>query len=298
MTSNVFNMTLLATESQPVTAPAVPPTAAGEMSVLVWPLAVGTVLLIVWLVRHARSPKLLSLRDAPPRPNRLTPLHVMGPFVVMMLLSIPASLSAVQNHVYGGLLVTLFTQVGWIAASLLAAAWAFAHGLRSGGFGLTLRHGPRDTGRAVLTLLTVLPAIMGVLLLVSGPLVEWAVRHGLLSPENDRGHVLLDLIRSVDTMGKVLIVLSAVVLAPLTEELFFRGLLQSLLRNFMSPWASIVVSSVLFALMHLSAIRSVLPLLLFGLILGYVYERQGRLLAPILIHALFNAVMLAATLAS
>jgi membrane protease YdiL (CAAX protease family) len=296
MTLHAFNLTMLATDTQPATAPvaATGATTAGELRVLLPLLAVGTALLIVWLIRRMRSPGLLSLQAAPPRPNRLTPLHVMGSFVAMVLLSIPASLPTVKNYAYGDLLATLLTQVGWVTASLLAAGWTFAHGLR-GGFGLTLRQWPGDTARAVLTLLTVLPAVMG-LLLVSGVLVEWAVRHGWLAPESDREHPLLTLVRSVGPMGKVLIVLSAVVLAPLTEELFFRGLLQSLLRNFMSPWAAIVISSVLFALMHLSAIRSVLPLLLLSLVLGFAYERHGRLSTPILIHALFNAVMLTATL--
>jgi len=286
-------------ESQSTTGPATVPAAEtemGELGVLAPLLIVGTVLLVVWIVRHAKSPGTLALRDAPPRPNRLTPLHVFVAFVACFLLQAPAAMPTVQNYAYGELLVAVFSQVGWLTATLLAAAWAFPQGLR-GGFGLTLRHGRRDAWQAVLTLLTVLPAVMG-LLLVSGLLVDWAVHHGLMAPESDRRHAMLDRLQTVGMLGQALIILSAVVLAPLAEELFFRGLLQSLLRNFMSPWAAIVISSFLFALMHFAVIRSVPPLLLFGLVLGYTYEHRGRLLAPIAIHALFNAAMLAATLAA
>ena len=288
----------MSSASQPTTAPAVATdspaaTRDGELRILLPLLAVGMVLLIVWIVRRAKSPGSLSLRDAPPRPNRLTPLHVFGPFAVFFLLTLPATLPSVRNYEYGELLVTLLSQVGWVAATLLTVAWTFPHGLR--GLGLTLHHGRSDTARAVVTLLAVLPVVVGVLLL-SGLLVEWAIHHGLMAPESNRRNVMLDRLQTVGALGKALIVISAVVLAPLAEELFFRGLLQSTLRNYLPPWGAIVVSSVLFALVHIAAIRDVLPLLPLAVVLGYAYERHGRLTGPIVIHALFNAIMLTAAL--
>jgi len=220
------------------------------------------------------------------------------PFIVFFLLQVPAALPAVREYAYGELFVTLAAQSGWVIASLLIAAWTFPSGLSGElGLGLTLRHLRADAGKAVFTLLAVLPIVVGVLL-VSGLVVEWAVQHDLMKPESVRSNVMLERLQTVGLAGKLLIVLSAVVLAPLAEELFFRGLLQSTLRNFMSPWAAVVTSSVLFAFVHISAVCDVLPLLLFAVVLGYTYERHGRLTAPILIHALFNGIMLTAAMAT
>jgi membrane protease YdiL (CAAX protease family) len=88
----------------------------------------------------------------------------------------------------------------------------------------------------------------------------------------------------------VLSLVSAVVLAPLAEEVFFRGLVQSVLRNYFgSPWVAVALASLLFASVHMD-LHWAPALTALGLVLGYSYERTGRLLAPVLIHALFNGV--------
>ena len=55
----------------------------------------------------------------------------------------------------------------------------------------------------------------------------------------------------------------------------------------------VVVASVLFALVHYPLWYQVPSMFVFGIVLGYNYERCGRLYAPILAHALFNAVNMA-----
>jgi membrane protease YdiL (CAAX protease family) len=76
--------------------------------------------------------------------------------------------------------------------------------------------------------------------------------------------------------------------APVIEELFFRGLLlRSLSRRF-GPWVAIVGSAVVFGLAHFELLQ--LPaLILFGLVLGVLAERTGRLGPGIVAHAAFNA---------
>jgi membrane protease YdiL (CAAX protease family) len=54
-------------------------------------------------------------------------------------------------------------------------------------------------------------------------------------------------------------------------------------------WFPILVSSVLFGLAHLGHGVSPLPLVLFGMVLGYLYQRTHRLVPSITAHALFNA---------
>ncbi len=90
--------------------------------------------------------------------------------------------------------------------------------------------------------------------------------------------------------GVALLVVGAVLIAPLSEELFFRGmLLQALWRRTGGPWRAITVSAALFAAIHFPQPQTILPLLTLGLILGYLRVRYRSLAACVLAHALFNA---------
>jgi hypothetical protein len=90
--------------------------------------------------------------------------------------------------------------------------------------------------------------------------------------------------------------LAIVLLAPLTEELLFRGtLLRSLLRK-VSPEAAVFVSAVAFGLVHALGDPSVgtmiaLPaIILLGVVSGYHAVRSGNLSRSILLHMGFNAL--------
>jgi membrane protease YdiL (CAAX protease family) len=89
--------------------------------------------------------------------------------------------------------------------------------------------------------------------------------------------------------GAAQLVLGATVLAPVTEELLFRGvLLQALWRQWRLAWGAILASAGMFSLVH-GQPQDLLPLVTLGTILGYVRVRSGSLWAPILLHVLFNA---------
>jgi membrane protease YdiL (CAAX protease family) len=81
--------------------------------------------------------------------------------------------------------------------------------------------------------------------------------------------------------------IQAVVLAPMIEELFFRGFLLTYLKNHMSTWVALIVSAGIFAIAHQN-LDSVLPLWLLGIVLGVAYEHTGSILLPMGIHACFN----------
>ena len=80
----------------------------------------------------------------------------------------------------------------------------------------------------------------------------------------------------------------AVVLAPLGEEFFFRGLLFSSVKRFGWPKLGWFGVSFLFAFIHLNA-PAFLPLFVLALALTWLYEKTQGLLAPVLAHSLFNA---------
>jgi membrane protease YdiL (CAAX protease family) len=76
----------------------------------------------------------------------------------------------------------------------------------------------------------------------------------------------------------------AVVIAPLTEELVFRA---GLLAGRIGRWPAIAVSSALFAALHLSW-AGFAPLFCLGAIFCFAYARTGNIAVPIIAHGLFN----------
>ncbi|WP_428939697.1 lysostaphin resistance A-like protein [Fontivita pretiosa] len=117
-----------------------------------------------------------------------------------------------------------------------------------------------------------------------------------LGLEHPQAHQLLQQLRdSPDPLLRILIVVSAVLVAPAFEEIFFRGHLQTatLYTLFRRPdmpvarWTAVLLSSLVFASVHEWWTRP--PIFFLSLCLGYAYERTGNLWVPILIHAAFNA---------
>lgn len=89
-----------------------------------------------------------------------------------------------------------------------------------------------------------------------------------------------------------LVVLAVVILAPIAEEVFFRGVVfNAWLRESGVRWA-VIGSSALFAIIHLSVVALV-PIFLLGLALAWIYRRKGNLLAPIAMHATVNGISVA-----
>ena len=79
------------------------------------------------------------------------------------------------------------------------------------------------------------------------------------------------------------------IVAPLTEEPIFRGIiLRGLLRRH-SPVASVVVSALLFSFIHLNPTQ-LLPAFLLGLLVGWIYLKTKSLWPCILVHAIYNGM--------
>jgi membrane protease YdiL (CAAX protease family) len=78
-------------------------------------------------------------------------------------------------------------------------------------------------------------------------------------------------------------------LGPITEEVVFRGLIFRLLRDegFVKP--GIIVSSVLFAVIH-GGVSDALMAFPVGVALAWLYDQTGRLSAPLAAHILLNSL--------
>lgn len=81
-----------------------------------------------------------------------------------------------------------------------------------------------------------------------------------------------------------------VVLAPLAEEFFFRGVLQAVFTRWTGRRGGMVLSALAFALMH--GLWSFAPMFWMGLVLAHERRRGASLSAPIMTHALHNALIL------
>jgi membrane protease YdiL (CAAX protease family) len=112
----------------------------------------------------------------------------------------------------------------------------------------------------------------------------------------DEPQPISELLATSDSMMIVaLIVIFAIVFAPVCEELFFRGFAYPALKQRWGTWAALTTVSAAFAVIHLH-LPSVGPLFALAVGLGLSYELTGSLLAPITMHALFNATNVAVLL--
>ena len=81
----------------------------------------------------------------------------------------------------------------------------------------------------------------------------------------------------------------AIVVAPLAEELIFRGYLYPVGKKYFGPFLSALVTAALFAVLH-GHMASLPALFTLALCLTLSYEKSGSLLVPTIMHAVFNAV--------
>lgn len=94
-----------------------------------------------------------------------------------------------------------------------------------------------------------------------------------------------------DPVAIGLLVIAAVVLAPIVEELIFRGCLYRFLKSQTTLLPAQIASGILFSMIHWNLL-SFLPLVLVGIFLARVYEKTGSILVAIWFHAFFNAFSL------
>jgi CAAX protease family protein len=81
------------------------------------------------------------------------------------------------------------------------------------------------------------------------------------------------------------------VIVPIGEEIFFRGLVLGALRRALRRHAAVLVSALFFAAAHLQVVE-LLPILILGLVLGYLYEFTGSIVPGMIAHGLNNLAAL------
>ncbi len=224
--------------------------------------------------------------------------------------TLPASMAAThpaaRTASEADLPTLVLTQALDAAAKLIAAGLGLflVSRLVVGGldaWGVTPRHIPRGLVLGVGAYLVAIPFIY----LTNGAVTDFLQRflHEKMPP-----HATITALQTHPSPGlKVGLIFFAAIAAPLLEEIFFRGLLQTTLLEegwgFLTPpkpnplyhatparrWVAILLTSVLFAAVHGSPEQAAV-LFVLSLALGYSYERTNNLWVPITFHATFNMV--------
>lgn len=284
----------------------------------------GLILLGIWLFKTSLGRD--ALAHSPPRRNNMPaylpfiPMFVwLGgtPLAVSIRKKVSLEMSDWQYVFLDNLICCIFGTAAMIVIICLARN-TFARRLK--GFGLNVKTVHKDFFAAAVNLLSVWPLVLLMLMLTMflGQLI--------LGPEfKIEQHEELKRITAHPQLSlRILIVVTAVVVAPLIEEMLFRGLFQTMIRSFLeaSPlcqsflnrtplpctvgsdsqgrnvpapawasngaWLAIVISSGLFAAVHYEPAHwPALFVLAVGL--GYSYEKSGSLFRPVFMHSLFNA---------
>lgn len=147
-------------------------------------------------------------------------------------------------------------------------------------FGLTMRRLPEGAGQGVVCLLAALPLLIFYTLVYKALLYAWGVDLDL----QDQVRIIAD---SGSGATRLYFIFLAAVLAPLVEELVFRGVLFPVLLQRLPLWAALTTVSALFALMHFH-VPSIAPLFVLSFAFCLAYLATGTLWAPIVMHGLFN----------
>jgi membrane protease YdiL (CAAX protease family) len=264
--------------------------------------AAGLVLFAVWIIKTSWGTK--ALLDAPQRPNTMPPyLPLIVIFAWYMLSPLAFSLAEfllpeLPEWQEAGVrdLVMCLCGITISATTILLAKQFFENGLK--GFGLNFRTIHKDLPAAVLNLFCVWPLVMTAFLITEklGTMI-WGPDFKMSA------HEQIELIGLYSQWSlRILIFIVAAIIAPLVEELVFRGMFQTTIRSIFTTmkypqpaWLSIGASSVLFAASHANA-GHMPSLFVLSICMGYSYEKSGSLFRPILIHAMFNGMNVLAVL--
>lgn len=100
---------------------------------------------------------------------------------------------------------------------------------------------------------------------------------------------------NINSSSRFIISLIVIALLPaIFEETFFRGGMQNLFtRWFKGPWVAIILTAIIFSLIHLSFYGFLVRFAL-GMVLGFIFYYSGSLWLNILLHFLFNGVQVTA----
>ncbi len=224
-------------------------------------------------------------------PNRISPEAVLAPLLVWLLTATILA-EAVQRWVVEDRRDVSMIWCGNVAQLFGAmACLVVARRVVDGGAGRFLLgdiSAMRSAALGGVYLLASLAICWAVLNLTLLSITAWFPGYEVFE------HDVIDALRAGE-VPLVTLWIGTVLIAPVAEEIFFRGMVQNCLANLLGRrWAAVLITGTVFGAIHAGGGDSPQPhvvpaLAALGVLLGLLYVRSGSLLAPIVLHALFNA---------
>jgi membrane protease YdiL (CAAX protease family) len=260
-------------------------TTAGDIALMLLALAVmaawlGSGWMVVALVRRRR----LGMPMVETRPQEPVPwrgIDVIAAILIMLLARIVAqvAISASVSPAAPGMTSQLVAGVlAMLGGAAVTAAMLLTKGASWADLGLWPCLPMRDLRLA-----------SGGLALVLAPLLAAAAMLNRIVPYR---HPIIDYLNEhSDPLAIAVVVLAAIVVAPIAEEFLFRRVLQGWLETLpLGPGTAIGLASLAFAVAHAGHGLAWLPLLFLGIVLGVLVRQTGSIMPAIVLHAMFNAV--------
>lgn len=273
-----------------------PPIAQIVFGMFLYLLAAAS--LAVWAAIFSRMHRRLPIVPFEPR----TPVPWTGLDIAVLLVTIVYAeiVAASVSNSLGGAAPGELSVVGLGAAAITRLSWAvFAaiyltvmRGTFLDDLGLRWDKLAGDVRLGVLGFLAAVLPVYGLQLLLT-KLLEIPSEHPIVTFAT----------RQPNMLGLLLAALVAAVVAPVAEEFLFRVILQGWLEkkqiqalhvgdaSDVSPgMGPAAVVSILFAVMHMGHGPDPIPLFFLSLILGYLYQRTHRIVAPLTVHFCVNSL--------
>ncbi len=203
-----------------------------------------------------------------------------GTFAALALKSALPDLNAGQQRFVGFLVSTASFQ---IAGLFLVHRFLKAHELKWGEFlGLSEGGLRRSLLIAIAVAIVALPIALG-LNELSRVVITQVLGQADMQP------TMQALEATQGPLQRAVFAFTAIILAPLIEEILFRGILYRTGQQLGFPRLALFGSSLVFAAIHAS-LMTLVPLTVLAIIFARLYDHTNRLIAPIVAHSLFNAV--------
>jgi membrane protease YdiL (CAAX protease family) len=253
-------------------------TLLGSLIVVAGALVYGT------LIRQISARRATSVSEgaeaAPRKTFGLPEAFLAAGLVLFLLMSVTASVGRTPVQLSSRDLVANFLLALFIV--FVVAAFLKLRGIdidSLGGFSRTSLK--RALSTAVVLLLAAAP-----LILFAEALTQSAFGSGSSKQE------IVDLFNTSRTIGqRVMIIVLAVVVAPISEEFIFRFFIYGVIRRYFGIGIGLTFNSLLFAAAH-THLPSAVPLFVLGSCFTLAYEWSGSILVCMAMHALFNSVQL------
>ncbi|WP_078556556.1 CPBP family intramembrane glutamic endopeptidase [Bacillus alkalicellulosilyticus] len=188
--------------------------------------------------------------------------------------------SLFQNSLYSGTLTGLVMAIVFTASLYLIAIQPYGLSWKAVG----VRKFPSNYWKwTFVWLILLIVASVFILLLMDVLNISW---------ENEKTEALQ---RDMTWLTILIGFLSAVIISPIYEEIFYRGFLYKWFRGKWGVSAGLFISSLIFMLVHIPTYNTLPVNFISGLVFAWTYEKTGSILPAIIIHSGFNFIALVLT---